>query len=60
MNTFSELLSENITRKEFLLKVGLLLLVATGISGILKRFSSFGAKDNGTSSGGYGSSKYGK
>lgn len=55
-----DLLSQKLTRREFLIKAGLLLLAATGISGILKRFTSFGHKDNnGQSSGGYGSSKYG-
>ena len=53
-------LSQNITRREFLLKAGLLLLTLTGVSSMLKKFTSFGSKNDGTFSGGYGSSKYGK
>ncbi len=52
-----DLLSQKLTRREFLVKAGLLLLAATGIAGMLKRFTSFGSKDN--TPGGYGSSKYG-
>jgi len=36
---FDELLSKEMTRKEFLLHIGLLLFVLTGISGLLKTLS---------------------
>jgi hypothetical protein len=36
MTTFDKLLSKKMTRKEFLLHLGLLIFAITGISGILK------------------------
>jgi hypothetical protein len=39
-NFFQELLSKEITRKEFLLHIGLLLLIITGISALLKTLSN--------------------
>lgn len=50
-----DLLSQKLTRREFLIQAGLFILVATGISGMLKRFSSLGSKGgNKSSGGGYG------
>lgn len=37
---FDELLTKEMTRKEFLLHVGLLLLMITGITGLLKTLSN--------------------
>ena len=39
VNFFDELLSKEVTRREFLLHVGFLLFVLTGISGLLKRMA---------------------
>jgi len=37
--TFNKLLAKEMTRKEFILHIGLLLFVVTGISGLLKTLS---------------------
>ncbi len=49
-----DLLSQKLTRREFLIQAGLLILAATGVTGMLKRFSPFGTKGNNKNSGGYG------
>jgi hypothetical protein len=40
LDLFSELLSKEVTRKEFLLHLGLLFLALTGISGLLNTLSN--------------------
>lgn len=40
LDLFSELLSKEVTRKEFLLHLGLLFLAVTGVSDLLKTFAN--------------------
>lgn len=59
-STFDELLAKEMTRKEFLLHVGLLLFAITGISGLLKNISNPNLLNNHKqASVGFGSGAYG-
>jgi hypothetical protein len=60
VSLFDELLSKEMTRKEFLLHIGLLLLTLTGISSLLRTISDpHLASRNTKSSKGFGSGPYG-
>jgi hypothetical protein len=57
---FNELLSKEMTRKEFLLHVGLLALMITGISGLLKTLADpHLLTNNSKPKSGFGSGPYG-
>jgi len=60
---FSSLLSKEMTRREFLVHVGVLLLVITGVSGLLKTLSdphlSSSNNNSARSRAGFGSGPYG-
>lgn len=57
---FDELLSKEMTRKEFILHIGLLFFIITGISGLLKTLSNPNlTKKNTKITTGFGSGPYG-
>lgn len=56
MRSLPKLMQKEMTRKEFLVYAGILLLTITGISGIWKNVSGI---VNGTSQKGFGSGPYG-
>lgn len=60
MNVFSDLFSQELTRREFLLKAGLLILAATGIAGILRNTILPNLPHPTKKSSGFGSGPYGK
>lgn len=61
LGDFSSLLSKKMTRSEFLLHLGLLLLVVTGITGVLNTLSdpNLVKKKNKKVSSGFGGGPYG-
>lgn len=59
LTQFSELLSKEMTRKEFLVHVGMLLLIITGISGLLKTLSDPHLANHTKPTTGFGSGPYG-
>jgi len=58
-NQFTQLLTKEMTRKEFLVHMGLLLFVLTGISGLLKTLSNPHITKNKNITSGFGSGPYG-
>jgi hypothetical protein len=58
-NIFQKLLSKEMTRKEFLLHLGMLVLVITGVAGMLKTLSDPYVSSKQKTTQGFGAGPYG-